>query len=350
MDLRLNAEEERARAAVAGVAARLIAGGAEPPADECLRELGAAGALSWTAHLPSVLAAEELGRRLLRGLYLDTLAAREVLPEGGLLDRVGSGAEPVALALPYGLRLDTAAEAPELSGGRLRGRVRFVAWAPQASRLLVGARDEAGSAVLALVPARQAGVAHAAHDEISRGGQYQVTFSDAAIGEDDVLHRGAAAEAALERLRWTARLRQAAYLGGMAAGALEPTMEYVKRRQAFGRRLASFQALAFRIAALHTRVDATRLLVRSVACRAEREDVRLAATQAHGVAAALATEAVAECVQMHGAFGITDRSPVQRHYLQASVERIRLGRPGDLLDEAAALLAESRRTPVEARS
>src|SRR5262245_6594366 len=103
MDLRLNPEEERARAAVADVGARLTAGGAEPAADACLRELAAAGALSWTAPgglLLTVLAAEELGRRLLRGLYLDTLAACDVLGPGDLLDRVRSGAEPVALALP----------------------------------------------------------------------------------------------------------------------------------------------------------------------------------------------------------------------------------------------------------
>jgi hypothetical protein len=56
---------------------------------------------------------------------------------------------------------------------------------------------------------------------------------------------------------------------------------------------------------------------------------------------------------MHGAVGITDRSIVQRFYRHASVERIRLGRPADLLDEAAGLFEERARSPeaapVEAR-
>jgi alkylation response protein AidB-like acyl-CoA dehydrogenase len=98
-------------------------------------------------------------------------------------------------------------------------------------------------------------------------------------------------------------------------------------------------------------VEAARLLTRTIACRAEREDVRLLAAEALTVAVATATDAVAESVQMHGAHGITDAAAVQRFYRHASVERVRLGRPADVLDEAAAMLAERGRTPVlEART
>jgi alkylation response protein AidB-like acyl-CoA dehydrogenase len=360
MDLRLSAEQERTRAAVAEAAGRLAGERGEVDAAAALGELARLGALGWTTggtadgQLLAVLACEELGRRLARGLYVDTLAGAELLARAGdtaLLGRVTAGDEPLALALPLGLRLDGAAQAPLLQAGpRLRGEARFVACAPEASRLVVGARDAAGAAVLLLVPARRAGVTHARHDEVSRGQLYRVAF-DAALGEDDVLLRDEAAVAALDAVRWAARLRQAAYLTGMAAAALDVTMEYVRQRQAFGRRLASFQALAFRISAAHTRVEAARLLTRTIACRAEREDVRLLAAQALTVATATAADAVAESVQMHGAHGITDAAVVQRHYLHTSVERVRLGRPADLLDEAAAMLAERGRTPVlEART
>ena len=355
MDLRLSAEQERARAAVAEAAGRLAAGGEEVDAAAGLRELARLGALGWTTggaadgQLLAVLACEELGRRLARGLYVDTLACTELLARSGdtaLRGRVTAGEEPVALALPLGLRLDGAAPAPALDAGmRLRGEARFVACAPAASRLVVGARDAAGVPVLLLVPASGAGVTHARHDEVSRGQLYRVAF-DAAAAEDDVLLRGEAALAGLEAVRWAARLRQAAYLTGMATAALDVTMEYVRQRQAFGRRLASFQSLAFRISAAHTRVEAARLLTRTVACRAEREDVRLLAAEALTVAAATATDAVAESVQMHGAHGITDAAAVQRYYRHTSVERVRLRRPADVLDEAAALLAERGRTPV----
>jgi alkylation response protein AidB-like acyl-CoA dehydrogenase len=236
---------------------------------------------------------------------------------------------------------------------RLTGRARFVPHAQAARRLLLRAAGPDGDPVLLLLAAPRAGMVLRRHDEISRGDLYEVALEQAAAGEAEVLLRGAPAAAALERVGWALRLRQAAYLVGMAQGALDATMTYVRQRQAFGRRLASFQALAFRIAALHVRVEATRLLVRSVACRAADEDVRLAATQAHAVAAALATDSAAEGVQMHGAVGITDRSIVQRFYRHASVERVRLGRPADLLDEAAGLFAERARSPeaapVEAR-
>src|SRR5215472_3348846 len=232
MDLRLSAEQERARAAVAEAAGRLAAGGEEVDAAAGLRELARLGALGWTTggtadgQLLAVLACEELGRRLARGLYVDTLAGAELLARAGdtaLLGRVTVGEEPVALALPLGLRL--AGGAPALDAGmRLRGEARFVACAPAASRLVVGALDAAGAAVLLLVPARRAGVTHARHDEVSRGQLYRVAF-EAAAAEDDVLLRGEAARAALEAVRWAARLRQAAYLTGMAAAALDATME-----------------------------------------------------------------------------------------------------------------------------
>src|SRR5258708_15286902 len=80
MDLQLSGEQERTRAAVAEAAGRL---GDDAAAG--LRELGARGALGWTTggtpdgQLSAVLAGEELGRRLARGLYLDTLAGAALL-------------------------------------------------------------------------------------------------------------------------------------------------------------------------------------------------------------------------------------------------------------------------------
>jgi alkylation response protein AidB-like acyl-CoA dehydrogenase len=382
MDVRLSREEERVRAAVAEACGRIgyserKPGGEDGPVPLAgQRELAALGALSWTLPAESggvdggrrlaELAAEELGRLLVRALYFETLTAAELIVtsegpthpaksaprhrdfagtpgQAALLPSIVAGDEMVTLAVPAAFgREGGGSDALVLAGSRLSGRARFVAFADQAGRLLAGARDAAGEPVLALVAMRQGGVAFRRRDDIARGELHDVTLEDVRA---DVLLQGSAAMDAWAAVLPSARIRQAGYLAGLAQGALDVALEYVRRREAFGRRLGSFQALAFRLSSLHTRIDAARLFVRSVAWQSEREDVRLRAIQAHLLAASTANEAAAEAVQMHGAYGITERAKVQRYYRHAAVERVRLGRPADLLDEAAALLAE-RRSPA----
>ena len=278
------------------------------------------------------VAIEELGRALLHGPHLDTLTAAALVAAAGpspLLDRLTSGELPAALGPPGPVRGRRDAE-PVLSGGRLEGTVPFVGWAASVALLVLGARDAAGEPLLLAVPLPAEGVELRRQDEISRGELYEARLAGVPVPPESVLLRGGAATAAWRAATPAARLRHAAYLVGMAQGALDATLEFVRRRQAFGRRLGSFQSLAFRLAALHARIDAVRLFVRAVAWGPDGAEMELRAHQAHGLAVEVADDAATEGLQMHGAYGLTEAAAIQRYYRHCAMERARLGRPADV--------------------
>jgi alkylation response protein AidB-like acyl-CoA dehydrogenase len=116
------------------------------------------------------------------------------------------------------------------------------------------------------------------------------------------------------------RVRRAAWLLGLAGGCLTHTVHRARTREQFGRALIANQDIAFRLARLAVRLHALTALVTDLAGRFDDggPDPALAA----GVlaeAGALALDASREAVHLHGAFGMTDGSPVRRHYLAAPV-------------------------------
>ena len=115
-----------------------------------------------------------------------------------------------------------------------------------------------------------------------------------------------------------ARVRRAAWLLGLAAGCLEHTIHRTRTREQFGRPLIGNQEIAFRLARLSVRLNALTALVTELAGRFDDGDPD--AELAEGVldeAGQLALDASREAVHLHGAFGMTDGSPVRRHYLAA---------------------------------
>jgi alkylation response protein AidB-like acyl-CoA dehydrogenase len=115
-------------------------------------------------------------------------------------------------------------------------------------------------------------------------------------------------------------VRRAAWLLGLAAGCLEHTVHRARTREQFGRALVANQDVAFRLARLAVRLHACTALVTDLAGRFDdgAPDPALAAgTLAE--AGTLALDAGREAVHLHGAFGMTDGSPVRRHYLTAPV-------------------------------
>lgn len=114
------------------------------------------------------------------------------------------------------------------------------------------------------------------------------------------------------------RLRRAAWLLGLAAGCLEHTSHRASTREQFGRTLVANQDIAFRLARLAVRLTALTALVDAVAGRFDDGDPDPGlAAGALAEAGTLALDASREAVHLHGAFGMTDGSPVRRHYLVA---------------------------------
>lgn len=120
------------------------------------------------------------------------------------------------------------------------------------------------------------------------------------------------------------RIGIAAQALGIAEGALEETVAYVKERKQFNRPISAFQNSQFVLADLKTKVEAAKLLVYAAAEKKQTKarDVSVAAAMAKLFAAEVAMEVTTKCVQLHGGYGYTRDYPVERMMRDAKITEI----------------------------
>jgi alkylation response protein AidB-like acyl-CoA dehydrogenase len=114
------------------------------------------------------------------------------------------------------------------------------------------------------------------------------------------------------------RINIAARALGVARAALDASMRYAHERETFGVPIAKHQAIQFKLADMATKVEASRLLVRSAADKfeaGERADVE--AGMAKLFCSETAFEVATEAMRIHGGYGYTTELPVERYYRDA---------------------------------
>jgi hypothetical protein len=111
------------------------------------------------------------------------------------------------------------------------------------------------------------------------------------------------------------RIGIAALSVGIAQGALDASIAYAKERVQFGRPIAEYQAIQWKLAEMATEISAARLLTRRAAwLKATGEGYALAASQAKYFASEAAVRATGEAVQIHGGYGFIKEYPVEKLY------------------------------------
>lgn len=110
---------------------------------------------------------------------------------------------------------------------------------------------------------------------------------------------------------------------GIAQGAMNETVKYVKERKQFGKPIGKFQNTQFQLADLQTKIEAARLLVRMAAWKKDRKlPYGVAAAEAKLFAAETAMEMTTKAVQFHGGYGYTREYPVERMMRDAKITEI----------------------------
>ena len=110
---------------------------------------------------------------------------------------------------------------------------------------------------------------------------------------------------------------------GIAEGAIDETVAYVKERKQFGRSIAQFQNTQFQLADLDTKIEAARLLVRAAAFQKDQKlPFSVDAARAKLFAAETAMEVTTKAVQFHGGYGYTREYPVERMMRDAKITEI----------------------------
>lgn len=119
------------------------------------------------------------------------------------------------------------------------------------------------------------------------------------------------------------RIGIAAQALGIAAGAYELALQYSKQRKAFGTEIANHQAIAFKLADMHTKIQAARHLVYQAACDKDTgNDYTLSGAMAKLYASEVAMETAVEAVQIHGGNGFVKDYHVERLMRDAKITQI----------------------------
>ncbi|MFT4042787.1 MAG: acyl-CoA dehydrogenase [Gordonia sp. (in: high G+C Gram-positive bacteria)] len=152
----------------------------------------------------------------------------------------------------------------------------------------------------------------------------ELYFEDCTIPADRIIGEpGTGFKTALATLDHT-RPTIGAQAVGIAQGALDNAIAYVKDRKQFGKSISSFQGVEFMIADMAMKVEAARLMVYTAAARAERGEKNLGfiSSASKCLASDVAMEVTTDAVQLFGGAGYTRDFPVERMMRDAKITQI----------------------------
>ena len=152
---------------------------------------------------------------------------------------------------------------------------------------------------------------------------YELIFTDCRIPKENLLGKqGKGFGIAMHTLDG-GRIGIAAQALGIAEGALDRTIAYVKERKQFGRSIAQFQNTQFQLADMATRVQAAQMLVYKAAKAKEtQKSYSVEAAMAKLYAAEVAMEVTTKAVQLHGGYGYIREYEVERMMRDAKITEI----------------------------
>ncbi len=151
----------------------------------------------------------------------------------------------------------------------------------------------------------------------------ELSFDDCAVPEGNLLGpRGKGFQQFLEILDG-GRISVAAMGVGLAQGAYDLGYRYAQERQQFGKPIARFQAVQFKLADMATEIEAGRALVYKAAwLKDQGRDFALAAAQAKLYTGELSNRVVNSALQIHGGYGYMEESAIARLYRDQKILEI----------------------------
>ena len=170
-----------------------------------------------------------------------------------------------------------------------------------------------------------------------------LALEDAQVGRDRLLHEeGRGFRVAMATLDG-GRIGIAAQALGIAQAAYDVARDYAQERHQFGRPIADFQAIQWKLADMATEIDAARLLTyRAAWLKQEGRPHTAEGAKAKLFSSEMARRQTAEAIQILGGYGYTKESPAERFYRDERINRIfegtneinRLLIPGTILRRA----------------
>jgi len=259
------------------------------------------------------------GSDSLKAKYLPRLASETV--GAYALSEAGSGSDAFAL--------QTRATRNE-GGWRLDGQKLWITNGGEADVYIVfaNANPEAGyRGITAFIVERDfPGFAVGKREDklgIRASSTVELVMDDCRVPVENLLGEvGKGYKIAIETLN-EGRIGIGAQMVGLAQGALDHTIAYVKQREQFGRPIAEFQGVQFQLAEMRTRLEAARLLVYNAArLKDAGHPFIIEAAIAKLYSSEVAQSIASRCIDLYGGYGFTKEYPVEKLYRDAKIGSI----------------------------
>ncbi|MGB7369828.1 acyl-CoA dehydrogenase family protein [Erythrobacter sp.] len=275
-------------------------------------------------HVEAGIVLEEIGRNLTPSPFLaSSVLAASALKHGSddvkgrYLPGLVSGDSVFAVAID-----ETAKHRPERiatraeksgNGFKLTGSKSFVVHGASADMIVVAARTSGSDAdadgiTLFAVPKDAANMSHDAVRLVDSSVATHTKFDGVELDGDAVIGEVDGGREILDAMLRAGRVGAASEGVGVASGAMDMTVDYLKQRKQFGKLIGEFQALQHRASHLYSEVE----IARAVTIKAQQlldadsDQAELMSSVAKAKVAKAAGLAVKEGVQMHGGIGMTD--------------------------------------------
>ena len=264
-----------------------------------------------------------------KAAYLPKLASSTV--GAYALSESGSGSDAFAMTTRARLR-DDAASARQATDGEwiLNGRKLWITNAIEAGVFIVFANinPEAGyRGITAFIVERGfSGFTVGKKEDklgIRASSTCELLFEDCRVPRANVLgETGKGYKVAIETLN-EGRIGIGAQMVGLAQGALDATIKYVKERKQFGKAVAEFQGVQFQIARAATEIEASRLMVYNAArLRDAGEPFLKEAAMCKLFSSEVAERVSSLAVNLYGGYGFVKDYPVEKFFRDAKIGQI----------------------------
>ncbi len=215
----------------------------------------------------------------------------------------------------------------EGDGYVLNGRKCFITGAPIAQTAVVFAKTspEKGTRGITtfLVDMSAPGVSCGKHEEkmgIVGLPTSDLALEDVRVSEQDILGQVDMGFVTAMKTLSLGRVGIAAQGVGIAQGAMDEAVSYLKQRRQFGQPLATFQGLQFMLAEMETKLNAARMLTYHAAWKLDQgENADKEASMAKYFSAEAAVDIVNKALQMHGGYGYSKEYTIERLYRDARI-------------------------------
>ena len=152
----------------------------------------------------------------------------------------------------------------------------------------------------------------------------EMIMEDVRVGDEQRLGEEGSAlwKVAFECFDWERTVMIASAIGGMDR-TLRTCIEYAKQREAFGKPIAHFQAIAHKLAEMKIRLETSRLMLRNAAWLKDQGKPHMVeASMAKAYVAECATKNAEDAIQIHGGWGYIKDFPVERSWRDAKLSSL----------------------------